>query len=389
MLNAGGGTKRHVAKLGAADDKGDADAEGSTYLSFSQAQDAARKLFERAKRKAKGLPDIAAGPYTVEQAMTDYLKWLEGEGRSKANIDDARRKSEGHIIPKLGEVRLDRLARHQIEGWRNALAKAPPRVRVKAGAKQRHRHVDMSDHEIQRQRQSTANRVFGILKAALNLAWRNHKVADDKPWRSVRPFKGATASRARYLLAAECQRLVNASDSDFRALVLAGLHTGARYSELARLSPKDFNPDAATLAVRKSKSGKPRHIVLTEEGETFFAEAVAKAHNREFLFVRADGEPWKTSWQIRPMKAACEAAHIKPGAGFHVLRHTWASHAVMNGVPLLLVARNLGHRDTRMTELHYGHLAPSFEADMIRRGGFRLGAVPAGVVTPLGRRRRQ
>jgi hypothetical protein len=42
---------------------------------------------------------------------------------------------------------------------------------------------------------------------------------------------------------------------------------------------------------------------------------------------------------------------------FHALRHTWASLAVMGGVPLLVVAKNLGHVDTRMVEKHYGHLA--------------------------------
>jgi hypothetical protein len=35
----------------------------------------------------------------------------------------------------------------------------------------------------------------------------------------------------------------------------------------------------------------------------------------------------------------------------------------MNGVPLMVVAKNLGHADTRMVEKHYGHLAPSYVAD--------------------------
>jgi hypothetical protein len=43
----------------------------------------------------------------------------------------------------------------------------------------------------------------------------------------------------------------------------------------------------------------------------------------------------------------------------------------MNGVPLLVVAKNLGHVDTRMVEKHYGHLAPSFIADAIRAGAPR------------------
>jgi hypothetical protein len=43
----------------------------------------------------------------------------------------------------------------------------------------------------------------------------------------------------------------------------------------------------------------------------------------------------------------------------------------MNGTPLLVVAKNLGHADTRMVEKHYGHLAPSFIADAIRAGAPR------------------
>ena len=59
------------------------------------------------------------------------------------------------------------------------------------------------------------------------------------------------------------------------------------------------------------------------------------------------------------MVEACARAKIKPAVGFHQLRHTWASLAVMNGVPLMVVARNLGHANTRMVEKHYGHLAES------------------------------
>ena len=75
------------------------------------------------------------------------------------------------------------------------------------------------------------------------------------------------------------------------------------------------------------------------------------------------------------MRLACERARIIPPVGFHALRHTWASHAVINGVPLLVVAKNLGHADTRMVEKHYGHLAPSYIADAIRAGAPRFGMV--------------
>ena len=74
-------------------------------------------------------------------------------------------------------------------------------------------------------------------------------------------------------------------------------------------------------------------------------------------------------------RAARRAAR-RPGRDDHALRHTWASHAVMNGVPLLVVAKNLGHADTRMVEKHYGHLAPSYIADAIRAGAPKFGFKP-------------
>jgi integrase len=65
------------------------------------------------------------------------------------------------------------------------------------------------------------------------------------------------------------------------------------------------------------------------------------------------------------------------------LRHTWASLAVMAKVPLLVVAKNLGHRDTRMVELHYGHLAEDYVAKAIREGAPRFGFKPDKKITTL------
>jgi Phage integrase family/Transposase, Mutator family len=82
---------------------------------------------------------------------------------------------------------------------------------------------------------------------------------------------------------------------------------------------------------------------------------------------------WGKSNQTRPMAEACARAKIEPPANFHALRHTYASHAVMAGAPLLVVAKNLGHADTRMVEKHYGHLSQSYIADAIRAAAPRFG----------------
>ncbi len=92
------------------------------------------------------------------------------------------------------------------------------------------------------------------------------------------------------------------------------------------------------------------------------------------IFLKSTGQPWNTAHQIRPIGDASAAAKLDPPANFHCLRHTWASHRVMAGVPLLVVAQVLGHADTRMVEKHYGHLAPSYVRDMIRNTPLGIGS---------------
>jgi hypothetical protein len=48
----------------------------------------------------------------------------------------------------------------------------------------------------------------------------------------------------------------------------------------------------------------------------------------------------------------------------------------LNGVPLMVVAKNVGHTDTHMVEKHYGHLVPGHVADAIRAGAPKFGIKP-------------
>jgi integrase len=93
--------------------------------------------------------------------------------------------------------------------------------------------------------------------------------------------------------------------------------------------------------------------------------------------------PWGRSHQQRPLNDASKIAKISPPVTFHVLRHTHASHLAMNGVGLGVIAAQLGHADTRMTEKHYAHLAPSYVADTIRAHFPTLGIGGEETVVPL------
>jgi integrase len=363
-----------VESLGIADDLSDAD--GTAVIDFWQAQTKARERMVARAHAAAG----KTGPLVVKDALEQYFERLEGNGR---DTYDARRRAEAFIIPKLGAVECASLTTDMLHKWHVSLAKQPARLRTSAGEQQQHRALPSGDAEAVRRRRASANRVLVVAKAALNAAFQEGKIASDAPWRRVRPFGGTSAARVRYLTVAEAQRLINASDRDFRPLVEAACQTGARYSELCRLEAQDFNADAGTISIRKSKSGKPRHVVLSDEGQELFKQLTAGRGGHVLLFSRSDGEPFGKSNQAERMREACLRAKIVPPVGFHSLRHSWASLAVMNGVPLLVCAKNLGHRDTRMVEQHYGHLAPSYVADAIRAGAPRFGTVKPSNVEPL------
>jgi len=55
----------------------------------------------------------------------------------------------------------------------------------------------------------------------------------------------------------------------------------------------------------------------------------------------------------------------------------------MRGVPMQVIAKQLGHADTRMTERHYAHLSPSYVADTIRASFPTLGIVDGPKVVEL------
>jgi integrase len=181
----------------------------------------------------------------------------------------------------------------------------------------------------------------------------------------------------------QCRRLINAAQGEFRDLVRAALLTGMRFGELAALQCRDFNPDTGTLHVRTSKSGHGRHVVLTDEGIGLFGGLAAGQPGSEFMLRRANGSHWRASSYDWELKIACRHAGIRPGINFHQLRHTYASLSVMAGAPLLVVAKNLGHTDTRMVERHYGHLSESYFADQVRATAPRFGIVESTNVAPI------
>lgn len=371
-----GGKNDYVTEtFGTADDFSDAD--GIAILDFWQAQAKAREqMVHRAHVGAA--TDLQR---TVASAIDAYVEFLDGNRKSGR---EARYAADAFILPALGSTKLEDLTAEQVRKWHARMAKASARVRTAKGAEQKFRAKEDPDKE--RRRKSTANRILTILKAALNRAWRDGHVASDRAWRRVEPFRNVESARIRYLALDEATRFVNAADEDFRKLVRGALESGARYGELCAMLVADYNSDAGTLSVPDPKTGKPRHIVLSFDGIDFFDEITAGRGGAEPIFLKADGSRWLPDHQSEPMRETNRRAKIAPPINFHGLRHTWASHAVMNGMPLMVVARNLGHSTTRMVEKHYGHLAPSYVAQAVREHAPRFGTAATSRIKKLPRR---
>ena len=353
----------------------------SDILSFAQAQVVARGMRDKLSKSSAGI----RGPYTVSKALEDYFKYLRGEGRPDHLVDETEQRAAALIEPKLGDVEVEALTTKQLRGWRDSLVKAGARVRTRKGEAQQYREIDDDDDEVLRARQASANRVWTTLRAALNHAFAEGEVPSDREWRKVKPFKGVDGKRPTFLALEDAKRLINACEADFRVLVQAALETGGRYGSLARLKVRDFHARTGTIELKTRKgdgSEKAFSVILSEEGVQFFRQCCMGRAGNQLILTKADGSPWEKGHQTRPMQEACKRAKIGD-INFNQLRHTWASLALMGGTPLLVVAENLGHSDTRMVERHYGHITRQYAKERIQEGAPRFGFKPDNKITAI------
>ena len=146
------------------------------------------------------------------------------------------------------------------------------------------------------------------------------------------------------------------------------LLTGCRTGEILRLRWREVNSD--TLKLEDSKTG-PRQVLLSPD-----ARAIIEQQPRS-------GNPWVFPSPVNPARARFDLSlwkKVRKLAGIedvrlHDLRHTFASQAAMQGIPLPVVARLLGHAQVQMT-LRYAHVS---DRD-VEAAAERIGGVMAGIM---------
>lgn len=164
------------------------------------------------------------------------------------------------------------------------------------------------------------------------------------PLENVRQFRTEESEMA-YLTKGQIDQLLEqsrlSSAKDLEMIVRICLVTGARWSEAEKLKRSQITPGKVTFV--KTKGKRNRTIPLDHE---LIAELPKKNGN---LF----------SPCYYAFRSALERAGIELPAGqlTHVLRHTFASHFMMNGGNILVLQKILGHTDIKMT-MRYAHFAP-------------------------------
>lgn len=360
-------TKMRKTSLGLADDE--ATVDGARILSFDQAQKAAQDWVQRLMQEHTG--EMIAGSYTVDDACRDYIVHLTKIKRKPQ--DRTASIVKAHIQPTLGHIELAKLTHGKVRAWRDALAEAAPRKRTKVGKPQAYRAFDADNPDALRKRQASVNRILTVLKAALNHAKsESRRIATDTAWVDVKPFAKVDVPKVRFLTNKEVTALVKKCEPDFQLLVKGALLTGCRYGELTALTVADFNPKDGQIYIAQSKNGESRYVDLNDTGIAFFIQLTENRQRTDSIFIRSNGKAWNMSEQKRPMDAACKTAKIE-GVTFHILRHTFASHALMAGMTIEVLAQQLGHKDTRITMRHYAHLCPTFKQESVRRNAPSFG----------------
>lgn len=316
---------------------------GKMLTAFRDRKDEAEEA-ERDLRAKVAKPKPTREVPTLEKFASEYLEKCETQNRPQY----ARKKRQildVQLIPVFGAMKLDEIGARQIDAYR------AKRMKEKAGGK-------------------WINEIVGVLMHMLRTA-SEWEIIDKVP--KVRPLKVAI-SDFDYLEEPEIDRLLEAAkveDGPWYPMILTALRAGLRLGELRGVRWRDVDLVAGRIVVRVAadelselhppKNGKPREVPL---GDDLLRVLKAHKHLRAHAFDEESGAILKDDRCRKALDRITRRAGLRQ-IGWHVLRHTFASHMVMRGATMKAIQELLGHGSMAMT-LRYAHLSPDARRDAVR-----------------------
>lgn len=201
----------------------------------------------------------------------------------------------------------------------------------------------------------TLNNELGYINALYRYLHRTDQISYPSPLASVSPIK-IKERELSYLTTEQIQELLGlcrgSGSKSLFMIVSVCLATGCRWNEAQSLTISQVGHQRITFT--NTKSGKNRTVPIPATLESELRQYHPTGHNR--LFSKAIKSFYlvldKCSFQLPRGQAA------------HVLRHTYASHFIMNGGDILTLQRILGHSTLALT-MRYAHLSPDHLQDAV------------------------
>jgi integrase len=154
------------------------------------------------------------------------------------------------------------------------------------------------------------------------------------------------------------QRIFDASEGPFRAILTALRETGARPNEICSALVEHYRDGTIVLSEHKEdETGEDRVIYLTESAKVLVEGLIGARHSGP-IFRNSRGEPWTPDTVYCRFKRLRARLGITDGAYPYSFRHRFASDAIngtatRKGLDSLVVAKLIGHGDARMLQKHY------------------------------------
>lgn len=344
-------------------------------ITYAEAVDAAFEWFEEwnergeaAERAPRGRTDALnfcpiGAVYSVGHALHDYLDWTK-VARSAGSHYNTIVLLNHHLSGGITHIPLDDFAAADLQKIALKIIRTPPRF----GFSLRHEPLisrdELTPDELRR-RKRTYNSVVGILRMAFTYAWENGKIASDRPIRCLKRISVVHSPRLLFLNREECRRLLLHCTPALRDLTLAALYTGCRVGELSNLLVEDVGYQVFGLRIAAFKRSPARFVFLPDEGMAFFLRKIQGKSPKDPVFRSDKGKLWQRQ-HSNLFRRAVSRAGLPEAFVFHGLRHTYASDLIRQGVPLEVVARQLGHADIRTVSQTYGHIAEQFREEQVR-----------------------
>lgn len=157
----------------------------------------------------------------------------------------------------------------------------------------------------------------------------------------------------------EVSRILNATNNlKHHALLAIVYGSGLRVSEAVRIRPEHIDSKKMVLRINQSKGRKDRYTILSKSGLELLREYWRTYQPGNWLFFTKDKTkhmPSETAQKV--FYLAKQKAGVTRGRGIHSLRHSFATHALEQGVQLFILKRWLGHASIKTTCM-YLHASP-------------------------------